>query len=106
MKFLDALQRLQRLDRLIRTKATGDIKSLADKLEVSERTAYNLLDHLRELGAEIEYCHNRHSYHYPNGTGLQIKIKLDNGESIRGGSSPLNYSNSEIFSQGICILKQ
>ncbi len=97
MKFLDALHRLQRLDRLIRTKATGDIKSLADKLDVSERTAYNLLDNLRDMGAEIEYSHERHSYHYPNGTGLQIKIKLDNGEVIKGGASSINFNNLEIF---------
>ena len=64
MSLIAQLQRLDRLDGLIRRKATGSSDQLAARLGCSRRTVYNLLETLRELGAEIHYCTERRSYHY------------------------------------------
>jgi predicted DNA-binding transcriptional regulator YafY len=58
------LNRLELLDKLIRTKSTGGPKSLAHKLGVSERTIYEYLDILKSLGAPIAYSKTRQSYFY------------------------------------------
>ena len=71
MKLIQQLQQLERLDALIRRKSTGSPKELARKFSVSERTVYNLLEALRQMGAEIEYCHSRCSYYYK----LQMKFR-------------------------------
>ncbi|MDF2191992.1 HTH domain-containing protein [Paraflavitalea sp. CAU 1676] len=58
------LDRLQTLDRLIRIKGTGTPKQLADRLDISERTLYRLIDTMRSLGAPIAYSESRQSYYY------------------------------------------
>jgi predicted DNA-binding transcriptional regulator YafY len=66
MKFIEQLQRLERLDQLIRLKATGNAASLARRMGCSRRTIYHLLDILKALGAEIAYCNHRQSFYYTN----------------------------------------
>lgn len=66
MKFIEQLQRLERLDQLIRLKATGCADSLARRMDISRRTVYNLLEILRALGAEIAFCPHRQSFYYIN----------------------------------------
>lgn len=57
-------QRLQYLDELIRKKATGNPKQLAKKFNVSERTIYDYIKILKDLGADICYCNIAESYIY------------------------------------------
>lgn len=58
------INRLERLDYLIRIKATGTPTELARKLNLSERCAYNYIDLLRQMGAPINYDRKRSSYYY------------------------------------------
>lgn len=64
MKLIEQLNQLKRFDALIRRKGTGRPIDLARKFDVSERTIYNYLAVLKELGAEIEYCSIRGSCLY------------------------------------------
>jgi hypothetical protein len=73
MKVIDQLNQLDRLDALIRRKATGNSRDLASRFHVSERTIYNLLETLKAFGAEIGYCRTRCSYYYVN----QIKFRFN-----------------------------
>jgi predicted DNA-binding transcriptional regulator YafY len=66
MRFTEYLLQLERIDRLIRLKATGTPGKLAQKLNVSERTLYNRLEDLKDLGAQIEYCKDNQSFRYKN----------------------------------------
>jgi len=43
MNFLDQLERLKRINQLIKMKATGTPQQLARKLELSERRVYQLI---------------------------------------------------------------
>lgn len=66
MRFVDQLQMLDRMDQLIRLKCTGNSKTLSLRLGISRRNVYYLLDILKELGAQIEYCKKRKSFFYVN----------------------------------------
>lgn len=58
MKIIEQLNQLDRIDSLIRRKATGSPNALAYRLCVSRRTVFNLLEILRAFGAKIDYDRN------------------------------------------------
>ncbi|MEO1514740.1 MAG: HTH domain-containing protein [Bacteroidota bacterium] len=64
MKFLEQIRRLERVHDLIRRKATGSPQQLANRLDVSIRTVYEIISTMKSLGGPIYYCHNRQSYCY------------------------------------------
>ncbi|MEM1324643.1 MAG: hypothetical protein AAGI23_01755 [Bacteroidota bacterium] len=64
MKVINQLKTLSRVDGLIRRKATGTATQLANRLQVSHRTATRLLEELRWLDAPIQYCSKRRTYYY------------------------------------------
>ncbi len=72
MTFVKSLQILERIDALIIRKSTGNPSQLANKIGVSERSVYNYLNLLKELGGEINYCTRRMSYFYSNEKRLFI----------------------------------
>ncbi len=74
MGIKDQFQLLARLDQLIRLRATGAPAMLAQRFEVSERTIYNLLNHLKDMGAPVQYCRDRQSYIYPDGSTFRFGL--------------------------------
>lgn len=58
------VERLERIDYLIRTKSTGTPKQLAAKLTLSERCVRNYISVMKELGAPITYSRKRGCYCY------------------------------------------
>ncbi len=65
MSLHNYLNRIRRLDALIRQKRTGPPRVLADKLGISERWLYIFLEELRtELDCPIYYDRMRRSYIY------------------------------------------
>ncbi|MCB9275530.1 MAG: helix-turn-helix domain-containing protein [Lewinellaceae bacterium] len=87
MKFLEQLKQLERLDQLIRLKATGTPQELANKFSISERTIYNLLEILKSFGAQIEYCRRRQSFYYANEIKFRFNIVVhpEKAKKISGG---------------------
>jgi len=65
---------LQRLDELIRRKATGTSADLARRLGISTATLYRQLAELRELGAPIAYNRFRQVYYYEEDFDLMALI--------------------------------
>jgi len=55
---------LERLDDLIRKKATGTPDDLAKRLNVSTRTVYNYLHDMRSMGAPVAYDYRLQTYYY------------------------------------------
>lgn len=56
-------RKVDRIKLLVQTKSTGSPVQLAQRLEVSERTVYRLLDATRELyQVEIFFSHVHNSY--------------------------------------------
>ena len=64
MKLHTQIERIKRVNVLIRKEATGTPLQLAEKLNVSESTVFRLISELKELGAPIIYCRHCESYKY------------------------------------------
>jgi hypothetical protein len=60
----DILERLSRIDHLIRIKGTGTPAQLAKRLNLSERTIYDYISFLKGLGCPIKFDSFRESYYY------------------------------------------
>jgi len=57
-------ERLEKLDHCIRYKATGSPVELAQKIGISERTLYDYLRLMKQMGAPIKFSNLRKSYYY------------------------------------------
>ena len=55
---------LERVDRLIRLRATGRPKQLAERLGVSEATVFRMIETMKELEAPVSYDLSIQSYVY------------------------------------------
>jgi predicted DNA-binding transcriptional regulator YafY len=58
------LHRLIRLDYLIHLKSTGTPANCANKIGISERSLYDYLKILKEMGAPVKFSRNRGTYYY------------------------------------------
>lgn len=58
------LNRLDRIDQLIRVKGTGTPAQLADKIGLSERSTYEYIRLMKNFGAPVVYSRERQSYYY------------------------------------------
>lgn len=67
-------ERLQTIDYLIRIKGTGKPAQLAKRLRISERTLYEFLKLMKDLGAPIEYDRYKESYYYTEKGGFNIRF--------------------------------
>ncbi|QEH42200.1 HTH domain-containing protein [Chitinophaga sp. XS-30] len=72
----DTLQRLQRIDHLIQTKATGTPSNLADKIGISERCVYKYLNLMKDFGAPIKFSNARQSYYYDEEGYFKISFRF------------------------------
>lgn len=68
------IERISRLDQLIRLKSTGTPKELSIKLDLSESTLYETLVIMKHLGAPIKYDRFRRSYFYKVEGRIEIKF--------------------------------
>jgi predicted DNA-binding transcriptional regulator YafY len=68
------LNLLLRLDSFIRSKGTGSPPEFAQKMGVSERSLYEYLKVLKDLGAPIRFSRQERSYYYENGGQFQISF--------------------------------
>jgi len=83
MTFLEKVQVIERVDQLIRMKSTGTAQDLSDRIGISRSTVYELIECMKAMGAEIEYCRDKQSYYYREDKILAIGFV--NKEKIRGG---------------------
>ncbi|MEI9921315.1 MAG: HTH domain-containing protein [Bacteroidota bacterium] len=72
MSLLKSIERIKRIDSLIRKQSTGTAKEFAEKLGISRSMLMENLREMRDLGAQIEFCSFRRSYRYISGFSLVI----------------------------------
>lgn len=89
MNFFEQMKRFERIDQLVRLKATGKPKALATRLNISERRMYDLINAMKEMGAPINYCHQRQSYYYKEDGRFHCNIQFEIGlrKGVLGGFS-------------------
>ncbi len=82
--FPKIVDKLLRIDQLIRMKATGQPHELAKRLRLAPSTIYQYMDIMRNvLNAPIKYCNHRRSYIYEEEGNLFMGFKnRDNIKNI------------------------
>jgi len=101
MKFFEQMKRLERVDQLIRMKATGSPKDLAQRLSLSERSIYDLINQMKSLGAPIIYNSLRGSYEYEESGQFRCQLTFEKGmhQRISGGISEFFFGLQENCSE-------
>ncbi len=98
MKTIKNLERLQQLNELVKQENTGTPKELADKLGISERSVYNLVEFLKDWDAPICYCRKQKTYYYSGCFDLQLSISLT---IIKGKEQTQIYGGSYFFKDNV-----
>ncbi|MBK8514995.1 MAG: hypothetical protein IPL55_01510 [Saprospiraceae bacterium] len=84
MTFLQKINIIQRIDQLIKMKATGNPDKLAERLEISRSTVYEIIECMRAMDAEIDYCKTKQTFYYVKDKTLAIGFvdtkKINGGE--------------------------
>lgn len=107
MKAIQQLERLKRINEMIKAKSTGSPETLRNKLNISRRQLFKDLELFKDIGAEIAYSKIRESYYYPNGHELKISytfkiIPKNETQNINGGFF-LNNLQSAFFMHSTSI---
>ena len=79
MSGLKYISRLERMDQLIRHEGTGNAPAFAERLGISVRQLYNLIEELKDLGMPIAYCRTRQTFYYLHPCRIIFEIRLDKG---------------------------
>lgn len=77
------IERLERMDYLIRKKATGSPEAFARKMNMNRSTLMRYLAELKNLGAPVEYDAKRETYRYDGDGFLTFGFKRYSEEDIR-----------------------
>jgi biotin operon repressor len=98
MSLLKSIDRLKRIDTMIRQQATGTSDEFARKLGISRSMLMENLREMKDLGASICFCPHRRTYFYTTEFGLLIgNISKD---KVKGGSIVWsNWYKKNIFTQ-------
>lgn len=80
----EIFNRLNRIDNLIRMKATGTPVQLAERLGVSERSVYEYISLMKDLGAPIKFDSYRQSYYYDEDGSFAISFFPKNSNDSTG----------------------
>ena len=75
MEIISPFEQKQKLNRLIEQEKTGTPEELAQKLGISKRQLHNLVEALKNIGADIEYTKNDGTYRF-NGQKVKITFSL------------------------------
>ncbi len=99
------IKRLQLLEQLIKDEKTGDRVSLSEKLNITTRHVYRLLNQIRDYGVDVDYDKTIGSFVYTSSKRLQIHYSLEvvdaeECKKIEGGqldSSLFNILSFKLF---------
>lgn len=83
MGIIDHIMLLESIHTQILHSRTGPPKEFAQRLDISERTLYRILDELRDRGAEIIYNHKRLSYCYQNHVEMSMSLRIVASDSVK-----------------------
>ncbi len=70
------LERLRKIHELIQQEKTGCPSEFANKLNVSERRLYYIIDYLKDIDAPLKYCRKTKTYYYTTSFDLLINVSV------------------------------
>ena len=83
MKLIDKIQKIERMDLMIRRKGTGKPQEFAERMRIAESTLYEYLKLMKEMGAPINFCRGRNSYKYEFQTNFNFGFRAVDEEELR-----------------------
>ena len=84
MSLIKYIDRMKRMDQLIRTKATGPPEEFSRKIGVCKSVLLDHINELKRMDAPIAYDRVRRSYYYVKDVRLIIDFR---DKSIKGGKN-------------------
>lgn len=96
MRYIEKTMLIERIDQLIRLKATGSARELAKRVEVSKSCVYEILEVMKMMGADIAYCRYQKSYYYT--TDKVLAIGFVEPSKIKGGKKNKTIFQCPVFS--------
>lgn len=102
MQLFETINRARQMHSYIRREATGSPDEFAERLHLSRRMLYYLLEELKDLGAEIGYNRNKETFYYRNNFEFNLIIKVnslteDEKKHIFGGA----FENKQICAKAL-----
>lgn len=85
------------MDYYIRTRNTGSPVEFATKIGISERSLYEYINTLKDLGAPVAYCYCENSYIYYEEGKLSLSFSVNDPAGlchIRGNGTSLQINNT------------
>jgi transcriptional antiterminator len=76
MKAIEQLERLQRINELIKAEKTGTPDEFANRLHISRRQLYEYISFIKDLGVDINYSKERKTFYLCNGHELNITCNI------------------------------
>lgn len=73
---IEQIERVRRMDQLIRLHSTGNSEEFAQKLKISKKHVYNLIEELKDAGASIRYDRNQRSFVYDSPHCIEISCQV------------------------------
>ncbi len=95
MKFIQQIERLQKLNKLICQQNTGSPDELANKLNLKRTQLYEVMEQLRDQGAPIKYSRRLHTFYYSYEFNFEIslQVKVLTGNEVKNvyGGGMINF---------------
>jgi predicted transcriptional regulator len=88
-------EKLKAFTQIVKLKIAGSPKELANRLNVSESTLYEIVNLCKDMGMEVRYNRQRRCYESVNKKYLYIGLEKDEMKNIDGGMKV--FSHSEVF---------
>ena len=85
MTFLEKIELIRRVDALIRRKGTGTAEELAERLGISRRCVFDIINMMKGMGGPIVYNQERKTYEYEY--ECKLFLKYVDPDKIIGGKS-------------------
>ena len=76
MKFLEQIERINEMHRLICTSSTGTPREFAKRLNISRTTLYEYIDELKSRSAPIAYSRQEKTFYYKRPFIMKIDIQF------------------------------
>ncbi|MFT4737125.1 MAG: putative DNA-binding transcriptional regulator YafY [Cyclobacteriaceae bacterium] len=76
MNFIHQIERLQRLNQLIKAANTGTPDEFAIQMHISRRQLYNYIEELKNMGLAIKYCKRQKTFYYADDCELALDFSF------------------------------
>jgi len=76
MNFIKQIDRIKKTHKLILHEQTGTPEEFALKLNISRSHLYNILESLKDFGADIKYSKKSESFYYNSHFDLELHYSL------------------------------